>query len=78
MLDMTGVAHLFGGEAKMAREIETRLAAQGFDVALGLADAPRAAWALARFSDRRIARDRFDGRSFRQNLSRFAPGRARP
>jgi len=55
MLDIAGVAHLFGGEAKMAEEIETRLAAQGFDVALGIADAPRAAWALARFSDRRIA-----------------------
>ncbi|MGO9756985.1 MAG: Y-family DNA polymerase [Roseiarcus sp.] len=55
MLDIAGVAHLFGGEAKMADEIATRLAAQGFEVALGVADAPRAAWALARFSDRRIA-----------------------
>ncbi|MGA2791940.1 MAG: DNA polymerase Y family protein [Roseiarcus sp.] len=55
MLDIASVAHLFGGEAKMADEIETRLAAQGFDVALGIADAPRTAWALARFSDRRIA-----------------------
>ena len=55
MLDISGVAHLFGDEAKMADEIEMRLAAQGFDVAFGVADAPRAAWALARFSDRRIA-----------------------
>jgi protein ImuB len=54
-LDIAGVAHLFGGEEKMAEAIETRLAARGFDVALGLADTPRAAWALARFSDRRIA-----------------------
>ncbi len=54
MLDIAGVAHLFGGEEKMAGEIETRLAAQGFGVALGIADTPRAAWALARFSDRRI------------------------
>ena len=54
MLDIAGVAHLFGGEAKMADEIESRLAAQGLGVALGIADTPRAAWALARFSDRRI------------------------
>jgi protein ImuB len=55
MLDIAGVVHLFGGEAKMADEIAARLAAQGFDVALGIADTPRAAWALARFSNRRIA-----------------------
>src|SRR5260221_5547760 len=39
MLDIAGVAHLFGAEEKMAAEIETRLAAQGFSVALGIADA---------------------------------------
>jgi protein ImuB len=55
MLDIAGVAHLFGGEAEMADEIETRLAAHGLGVALGIADAPRAAWALARFSSLRIA-----------------------
>ncbi|HEY4925031.1 MAG TPA: DNA polymerase Y family protein [Roseiarcus sp.] len=55
MLDIVGVAHLFGGEEKMAGEIETRLAAQGLGVSLGIADTPRAAWALARFSSQRIA-----------------------
>lgn len=55
MLDIAGVAHLFGSEEKLAGEIERRLAAQGFGVALGIADTPRAAWALARFSDLRIA-----------------------
>ncbi len=55
MLDIAGVAHLFGGEETMADEIEVRLAAQGFGVVVGIADTPRAAWALARFSDRRIA-----------------------
>jgi protein ImuB len=55
LLDIAGVAHLFGGEEKMADEIEARLATQNFDVALGLADTPRAAWALARFSRQRIA-----------------------
>ena len=76
MLDIAGVAHLFGGEEKMADEIETRLAAQGFGVALGIADTPRAAWALARFSDLRIAPAGLTGRAFRQNLSRPAVGRA--
>jgi protein ImuB len=55
MLDIVGVAHLFGGEEKLAGEIETRLAAQGLGVSLGIADTPRAAWALARFSSQRIA-----------------------
>ncbi|MGD0722719.1 MAG: DNA polymerase Y family protein [Roseiarcus sp.] len=55
MLDIAGVAHLFGGEAAMADDVQRRLVARGFEVGLGIADAPRAAWALARFSDRRIA-----------------------
>jgi protein ImuB len=63
-LDITGVAHLFGGEEKMCAEIERRLAAQGLGVAIGLADAPRAAWALARFCDRRIVPAGLTGDSF--------------
>jgi protein ImuB len=55
MLDIAGVAHLFGGESAMAQEIETRLAAQGLGARAGIADFPRAAWALARFSKERIA-----------------------
>jgi protein ImuB len=55
MLDIAGVAHLFGGEEQLADEIQTRLAAQGLDVRLGIADTPHAAWALARFSKQRIA-----------------------
>lgn len=79
MLDTTGVARLFDGEAKMTREIETRLTAQGFDVALGLADAPRAAWALARFptgaSQRRVCRTQLSPRSF--TLFRWPPSALR-
>jgi protein ImuB len=55
MLDIAGVTHLFGGEEQLADEIQTRLAAQGLDVRLGIADTPRAAWALARFTKQRIA-----------------------
>ncbi len=49
MLDVTGAAHLFGGEAKLLVEIETRLAAQGFAARAALGPTPEAAWALARF-----------------------------
>ena len=49
LLDIAGAAHLFGGEAAMAAEVEARLAGLGFEARAGLADTPGAAWALARF-----------------------------
>ncbi|THD44518.1 MAG: DNA polymerase Y family protein [Bradyrhizobium sp.] len=55
MLDVSGVAHLFGDEKGLVSEVEARLSRQGLTIASGLADSPRAAWALARFSARRIA-----------------------
>jgi protein ImuB len=55
MLDIAGVAHLFGGEMAMVEEIETRLAGHGLGGRAGVADFPRAAWALARFSKERTA-----------------------
>ncbi len=54
MLDVSGAAHLFGGEAKLLVEIETRLAAQGFAALAGLGPTPEAAWALARFGKERL------------------------
>jgi protein ImuB len=54
MLDVTGAAHLFGGEAKLLVETETRLAAQGFVACAGLGPTPEAAWALARFDKDRL------------------------
>jgi protein ImuB len=64
MLDVSGVAHLFGGEAALLAEIEARFVRQGFGLALGLADGPRAAWALARHSRERIAPAGLDGKAF--------------
>ena len=55
MLDISGVAHLFGGEAGLVDDVSARLAAQGFSVRAGVADTPRAASALARFSAQTIA-----------------------
>ena len=48
MLDVAGCTHLFGGEAALARDIVTRLAAQGLRARVGIADTPGCAWAAAR------------------------------
>lgn len=50
-LDVTGVAHLFGGEAGLLDDITVRLAGLGLTAHLGLADTRGCAWALARFGD---------------------------
>ncbi len=55
VLDMTGGAHLFGGEAALLSEIERRLRAAGVPAQAAIADTPGAAWALARFAEDRIA-----------------------
>jgi protein ImuB len=54
-LDMTGGAHLFGGEGALLQEIERRLSAAGILARAAIADTSAAAWALARFADDRIA-----------------------
>lgn len=51
LLDVTGAAHLFGGEAALISEIEVRLRRQGFAARAALAPGPALARALARFSD---------------------------
>ena len=48
IFDITGVSHLFGGEAGLARDLLTRLKAQGFYARIGIADTVGAAWATAR------------------------------
>ena len=50
MLDITGCAHLFGGEEALAARIQDDCARHGLSVRCGLADTPGAAWALARFA----------------------------
>jgi protein ImuB len=49
-IDITGVAHLFGGETALLADLRQRLLAAGFVCRLGLADTAAAASALARFS----------------------------
>ncbi|MAM61984.1 DUF6504 family protein [Maritimibacter sp. UBA3975] len=50
ILDITGCAHLFGGEEGLAAQIDEDCAGLGLTVRLGLADTLGAAWALARYS----------------------------
>ena len=52
MLDVSGVAHLFGGEQLLLRDLETRLKQQGLPARTALAGSPELAWALARFASR--------------------------
>src|SRR4051812_16611833 len=46
-LDITGCAHLFGGEEAMLEELISRLSDQGFDARAGLGSTPGVAWAAA-------------------------------
>jgi len=48
-IDMTGGAHLFGGEAALLAELSRRLGAMGGLSRCVIADTPGAAWAQARF-----------------------------
>ncbi|WP_424990456.1 Y-family DNA polymerase [Fluviibacterium sp. S390] len=50
LIDLTGCAHLFGGEAALMRQVEADCADLGLTVRAGLADTVGAAWALARFA----------------------------
>ncbi len=52
LIDMTGGAHLFGGEVALLTDMAGRLKAAGVPARLAMADTAGAAWALARFSPR--------------------------
>ena len=49
VLDVTGCAHLFGGETDLCRDLLRRLAAQGFCCRIAVADTVGCAWAVARY-----------------------------
>lgn len=50
ILDISGCAHLFGGEEPLLQSIQDDCGDLGFTVLAGIADTVGAAWALARFS----------------------------
>jgi protein ImuB len=50
-LDVGGVAHLFGGEARLVANVRERFATLGLTVRVAIAPTASAAWALARFNN---------------------------
>ena len=55
-LDITGVAHLFGGEAAMLKHVAEKISAQGFAVQAAIAGTSLAARVLAHYAHRSITR----------------------
>lgn len=55
LLDITGTAHLFGGEAAMLRHVREKIAAQGFAVQAAIGGTSLSARALARYAGSTIA-----------------------
>jgi protein ImuB len=51
LLDVTGCAHLFGGEAALCRDLLRRLDAQRFQARAAVADTVGAAWGVARYGN---------------------------
>ncbi|MDH7797750.1 MULTISPECIES: DNA polymerase Y family protein [unclassified Beijerinckia] len=49
LLDISGCAHLFGGEAELGKDMRRRFSRSGLDLRLAIAGTPDAARALARF-----------------------------
>jgi protein ImuB len=49
-IEITGCAHLWGGEAELAADLAARLGRQGIAFRIAIADTLGAAWALARFA----------------------------
>ncbi len=53
-IDVTGCAHLFGGEAAMLADMTARLARAGIGARAAIADTPGAAHAMARYGEHRV------------------------
>jgi protein ImuB len=56
-LDVTGVAHLFGGERELVHDVQRRFAQAGLTTKVAIGPTAAAAWALARFSSPRRGQD---------------------
>ncbi|GAA6160714.1 DNA polymerase Y family protein [Ruegeria sp. HU-ET01832] len=58
IVDLSGCAHLLGGEEALLNVIETDCADMGLSVQMGIADTLGAAWALARYAGQQATSDR--------------------
>jgi protein ImuB len=56
-LDVTGVAHLFGGERELVHDVQRCFARAGLTTKVAIGPTAAAAWALARFSSPRRGED---------------------
>ena len=54
-LDISGVAHLFGGEETLAQDMRARFGAMGLTARVAIAPTAAAAWALSRFGGDKLA-----------------------
>jgi protein ImuB len=61
LVDVTGVAHLFGGERGLLNDAAARLAVRGLSARLAIAPTAGAAWALAHYGPGRAVHDPGDG-----------------
>ncbi len=71
-VDVTGAAHLFGGEARLLADVEAGCAARGLAARMAIAPTAGAAWALARYGAERAILDSFSPSSLR--AERSTPG----
>lgn len=55
LVDITGSAHLFGGEEAVLAKVAEECAEMGLTVRAGIADTPGAAWGLARYARSTVA-----------------------
>jgi len=51
ILDLSGIAHLFGGESGLLQQVAAALKGLGLEARLGLADSAASAWAWARYGE---------------------------
>ena len=58
IIDLTGCAHLFGGERPLIHQVEEDCADLGLSVQVGIADTVGSAWALARYAGLGASSDR--------------------
>ncbi|MGB0659343.1 MAG: Y-family DNA polymerase [Mangrovicoccus sp.] len=58
IVDLTGCAHLFGGEAALIAQLQQDCTDLGLSLRAGIADTVGAAWALARYAGHGVSPDR--------------------